>query len=165
MSRSIYFVTYGKEDGGANPGLTPLGRYQVKQLREHLPKKPRTILAGTGRKHHDTAEALELEPTRYSFIFGGPETEDQFADTVILADGNRVKKEQYTSATDRAGLFIKNIKSLPGLAVVITSCSMVSLLMEPGQAKPAAVYWYVPQDGRLIELFAAPADLGGGEKI
>lgn len=164
MSRSIYLVTHSQKDDGANPGLTPIGLSQAGLLRRQLPTNLKVIVCGTGKRHLAMSKALGLKPTRYSFIFGMPESKNRATNTVILADGTEVAYDLYTSVTDRADLFIKYVNLFPHLTAIITSRSMVKLLMKEGDAKEAAIYRYQPETKALLEIFAASDDIGAGAK-
>ena len=164
MSRLIFLVTHGKKMEGANPGLSPLGKYQTSQLRGFLPAKPKNVVCGTGTRHIDTARALGLEPTRFSIVVGAPESKVPGKNLVILADGTILPYELYTSVADRTEAFCKLVGNLPDKVVVITSRSMIGVLSDSVQPKAAAVYRYNPSTGKLEELFAASDDVGEGDQ-
>jgi len=160
--RYISLVTHGKKLEGPNPGLSPIGKFQTEQLKPHLPKKPKVIACGTGKRHLDTAQALGLTPTRYSIVIGAPESKNRAKNTVTLADGTEIEYELYTSVADRTDAFVHLVTMLPAGAVVITSRSMVKSIMPFGDSKASAVYRYEPDTKRITEVFAASDDIGEG---
>ncbi len=160
MSIHIFLVTHGTKEDGPNPGLTPLGKYKTKQLREYLPANPRGVVCGTGRRHLDSAKALGLVPTRYSGIVGVPESKIADKDQVILPDGTVLEYSLYTGVADRAEAFRTLVNNLTTRTVVVTSRSMIRVLNDTIQSKSTAVYRYNPGTGELVELFAATDDVG-----
>ena len=163
--RYIFLVTHGTKQDGPNPGLTPLGQYQTGQLRQHLPRKPKGVVCGTGKRHLDSARALGLEPTRYTGIVGIPESKVAGKSQVVFPDGTIIEYSRYTGVADRSVAFCRLVNNLASRTVVITSRSMVRVISgDTIQPKSAAVYRYSPDTGELIELFAASSDIGDGQK-
>ena len=134
----VYLVTHGQKKEGPNPSLTPLGEFQLGQLKDHLPPKLSTVVCGTGRRHLQTAEVLELCPDRYTNIVGVPESKDEACQMVFLADGTKIPFSQYTSIKDRAPSFRQLIKSLENQTIVITSRPLIELSGLKGIFVPSA---------------------------
>lgn len=149
--RYVYVVTHGDKFKGPNPGMTPEGFAQVAALRGLIPRNPSLVVIGTGQRHLDVAAALYLTcwaedtdqistgriPLRVTPVVGGPESLED--DTILLANGTKVARDQYTGTKDGRKSMSQLIDSLPDDAVVCAGRPSM-ILLGKADAKSAAVY-------------------------
>ena len=177
MEKHVYVVTHGAKFSGANPGMTAEGFYQVAKLRNLLPGEINAVVCGTGRRHMDVAEALGLEPTRYTSAVGGPDsgecsTGGKGAVDVVRLPGNKgypdgtlVPYASYTTLVDTAPAMQAVICGLPHNSVVCAGRpSMIMLDMDESVSKSAAVYKVVVMEtpdfkGRTIRLITEVSEI------
>lgn len=155
MSRIIYLVTHGQKEKGPNPGLTPLGKKQIADLKPNLSGKIQLVICGVGRRHLETALILGLEPDLYSAVIGVAESKNRQNNTVILADGTEIPDAKYSAVADRKTAFFELLKNLPSRTVIITSRPMVAILSKGNEVKEATLYRHIPETCHLTEVFTA----------
>lgn len=162
MSRLICLITCGQTGEGPDPGLTPLGEYQARQLITNLPFNQKVVFCGTGSRHLRTTEILGLKPRLYSGFIGTPESKKPGKPVIVLANGTEIPKNMYTPIDNQCEAFLGLIGNLPNHGFVITDQSMIDIPDLKGSPKAGAVYTYSLGRGVIEELFVAPDDIGGG---
>jgi len=151
MAKEIFVVTHGEKEKGADPHMTTKGFRQVSKLFSLIPENPTSVACGTGRRHLDVAQALGLEPDRYTNIAGGPdslEIDSQGNKFAVLANGDYIPLEMCTITEDDAPAIIPFLNSLPHDSVV---CAGRVIMISAGvpDAESAAVYKLTIEDGAL----------------
>lgn len=146
---NIYVVTHGEKFKGANPCMTDQGFNEIKNLKGLLPVNPSIVVIGTGARFCDVALALDLVTDsadirltsqfrmRFTPVVGGPESlEGEF---VLLADGTKVPRDQFTGTEDGKASMTELVCSLPDNAVICAG-RVAMILLGKEDAKSAAVY-------------------------
>ncbi len=151
--KSIYVVTHGKKEKGANPAMTSEGMQEVSVLRSRIPVNPSIVVRGAGRRHQNVAEALNLAPVRITGAFGSGDSLEMVdgEKMIVLTDGSYIESSQYTTLADIAPATEATAISLPDNAVVCAGRpSMIMLGVE--DAKSAAVYCVKVEDNRIVDI-------------
>lgn len=145
IEKTVYIVTPGDKDSGANPGMNHNGFAQVKALRPLLPpgNEIPMVICGTGRRHKDVYNALDLvcRPTFWTASVGGPESLEKAhgQDMVILADGTPVTRASYTTTDDGMASMQAVLNSAPDNSVICSGRPSMIMLGKK-DARSAAVY-------------------------
>lgn len=129
-ARTIYVVTGGKHDRHPDPNMTH-GRVKIRRCRSKLPVQPEMVVCGTGLRHRDIANALNLTPTTFTILAGTADSfwEGKKGKQCIFADGEKVPAPIVTSTDDirdAVRIYVRN--SLPHNAVVCASKSFLRAL-------------------------------------
>lgn len=98
----IYVITHGSRLHGVNPGMSSQGKQEIKDLQKYLPVSTTIVICGTGVRHMDMAQTLNLDPQRYTSLVGGSESlfDDGQGATIMLSSGDSIKKEKFTGVED-----------------------------------------------------------------
>jgi hypothetical protein len=159
LSRLIYFVTHGQKEIRPNPGLTPLGKKQISQLKGFLPNNIGSVICGVGRCYLQTASLLGLEPTFFSSIVGGAETENRENKKIILADGTEIDSEKYLMSVDQKQVFLELLKVLSSQTLIVTGRTLINRLKGGDDATVASLYSYRPETCRWQLIKVVPPQL------
>lgn len=149
---TLYIVTHGDKEGGKDPKLTPTGLRQVRDLRLRLPNPVPFVMAGTGRRHRDTAVALGLSVHITDPILGGPESLDTDG-RIVLACGERIEREDYTKFGHYKVALEALFSTLPGGTVIAAGRPLMLMLgMSDKEAKSASLYKVSMCDGKVAGI-------------
>jgi len=162
--KEIYAVTHGEKGSGPNPGMTEKGKKDVAKLKPYLPENPSDIICGTGQRHLDVAEALNLTPTNWTAVVGGPESLQKMINEylIILANGKPLYQETYTTLADTAPSTLSKIVNAPDKTIVCAGRPCM-IMLGVADAKGAAVYKITVAEGKIQKIEEISA-LGVSEK-
>jgi hypothetical protein len=151
--KKIYVVTHGDKFPGPNPGHTPTGNQEVAALRPLLPETPPAVVCGTGRRHSDVAEALGLEPTRFTCLAGDPDSLEiiEGVKMAILADGHTFPLERHTSLADMSPVARSTVVELPDQSVICGGRPAM-IMLGYAAARSAAVYRVSVDGGEIVAI-------------
>ncbi|MBI4992804.1 MAG: hypothetical protein HZC26_01530 [Candidatus Magasanikbacteria bacterium] len=147
LGKTIYVVTGGGHDRYPDPDIKR-GRAKIKKLRQHLPTEPSEVVCGTGQRHRQIAELLELHPSNFTILAGTADSRQKGVKGtcfVVFANGTRVMATTVTDAValrDSVRIYIRN--TLPHNAVVCASksflCALQNALGIQNEILPATAY-------------------------
>ncbi|OGE74260.1 MAG: hypothetical protein A3I07_00465 [Candidatus Doudnabacteria bacterium RIFCSPLOWO2_02_FULL_42_9] len=150
-----YIVTHGKRYDGANPRMTPEGFAKVASQRSKLPATPSEVVVGTGDRHIEVCDAVDLEPTRYSAVIGGAEALDSVKhdgeDMIVLPGGKMIPYHMDTTEKDLGPSMRALVLGLKDDAVLCSGrLSVIALGLTLEESKSGVVY-LVEHDG--VQIF------------
>ena len=133
--------------------MTEKGFDQVRALAKFLPGRVREVICATGRRHINVAEALNLRPTRFTAVLGGPDSLEVFgqAKMIVLADGMALNPKLYTTLEDMAPAAKALIASLPDSSVLCVGRPTL-IMIGHKDAKSGAVYRITCENGDIVGI-------------
>lgn len=144
--RTIFVVTHGEKEKGANPPMTEKGKKDVAILSSYLPKDIPEVWLGEAQRHEDVAAALGLEnhPNKWwSSVWGSAGSLEKQGDKrmLVLPSGKAVPFECTTSADDGGPSVKAKVLTLPDNTVVCAGRECVIALGIPlREAHSSALY-------------------------
>ena len=165
MAYNVWIVTHGDKFETADPGMTPKGKATITTFRPLIPTNPEAVVCGTGRRHLDVAEALELEPTRFTAVFGEStslNTDKDGKKVIVLPCGKTIAHDPdvSTTVTDMAHATLATLLTLDQ-AVICAGRPMMIALDSVGVAnsmKSASVYHVQHDGGKITSIIAIAED-------
>lgn len=146
-------ITHGLRHSGTNPTHTAKGLEQLWAL--ELPYRPAFVLVGTGARFREMYGVLWSKwligvPMKFSSFCGSADGFDA-PDTIVLADGETCKLEDYMGLANTPGFDAwAFVGSQPADTLFLAGGELVTAL---GIAKPAkGVIYQVDAEARTINL-------------
>jgi hypothetical protein len=162
--KKIYVVTHGDKNPGANPGLSKKGISQIEALESLLPKSLNKVICGTGMRHLDTADILNLEIDHYTSTVGGADSLEMIdgKKMILLANGTAVNPEKYKSLGDNTPSLNILLKSSPD-NTIISAGRPCLIMMGYKDAKSGGLYEIKFEKEKIVSITEKIAQ-GGSEK-
>lgn len=146
----ILLITHGKpEKEKANPNISLEGKDALKRVHRELEKLwdqygsiPKTILSGTGVRHFQTVEMLNLIITQYSPVLGCGDIK-LGKDAVMLANGKKVPSISYFNIEESVHFLktcLENLLKDPADKALIVDPCLIELLGIKFQVRFSDVY-------------------------
>lgn len=156
--KTIFVVTHGEKEPGANPSMTEKGKKDLAILSSYLPKDIPEVWLGEAQRHEDVATALGLEnhPNKWwSAVWGSAgslETRENKR-MLVLPSGRAVPFERTTSAYDGGPSVKAKVLTLPDNTVVCAGRECIIALGIPmREARSSALYAITIKDGGEMEI-------------
>lgn len=151
----ILLFTHGEKRAGRNPGLTKRGFAQMQALSNRIAIND-IVICGTGKRHLQSAEALGVQPKRYSDIVGNATSGTKV--DAVFADGTMVPLKECTSVEDGAIAMKALLKSLPddNSAYIIIGGRPTGIMLGKQDTKSATLYRVDIEKDQfsLVELYS-----------
>ncbi len=156
--KTLYLVTHGEKETGADPDMTVAGKTCVRSLRIHLVIDPPLVCIGEALRHFAVAEELGYSDTgvrlQISSVFGACGSLELIdgEKMLVLASGIKVAFETCTSGEDAGPSLRAKLKKLPNETVICAGREVLLALGIPlSEAKSGSVY-AIKVDGDEIKI-------------
>lgn len=158
QEESVFLVTHGAKQRGVDPLMKPEEIQKVANLRQFLPVSPTCVVCGTGQRHQDVADALDLTPTQYSGVAGDPESLEIITvngegkrEIVRLSYGKIIPLAMCSTPEDMEPAVKAKMLAAPANAIWCSGRpTMIALGLK--NAKSGTVYRIDKADGKLIRI-------------
>jgi len=122
-TKVFYLITHGEIfQQVPDSNLTSVGKNNVLNIKQYLPKKLGSVVSGTGKRHLETAQILNLEINSYSELIetGTLTTQILEKSICILPRGDLIPMERYFKDLAYQKRYLKEmILSLPNSSIII----------------------------------------------
>src|SRR3989339_1108985 len=172
MEDVVFITTHAEKGKGANPGVTPVGKEQIRALRGLLPKDPPEVVCGTARRNIEIARELGLTPTRYTVVAGDCGSLEEKMDgtrVIVFADGTEVpyNHDMVTTANDLQGPAVELVVTVKPLTVICSGRPIMLALAAAGYnpvdgpGKSGRVYKVTRDNGKIVRIEAVNPNATG----
>jgi hypothetical protein len=154
-SAVVYVVTHGHKGDEFNAGMTYLGFAEVHPLRDYLPKNPKNVVTGIGKRQDDVAKALGLIPNfKAEWAGNGDSLIVRGGEKFILrANGTEEKSEGGNFTPEEISAALAGILSLEDDTVVCAGRPLMLMLgFDKALATSASVFGIEIRDGIIVDI-------------
>src|SRR5680860_17331 len=123
-TKRIYLVMHGEIFPQIpDSGLTSVGKKQIELIKNDLPISPAFVISGTGKRHIQTANILELKVNHYSDIVESGALMIRFLNLnyCLLSSGALIPLDKYLSSFDFEKQCLQAmLRELPNEAITVS---------------------------------------------